>query len=167
MRILASLTDELASADRRSSAVAFAIASHTCGPQGVAVVSQLQTAVDPVTAQQATQALDDRRNAQIQALAADTWEQRWNAAESLQALWPNDPTLIDDLIAFARQRADNGTAVYNVVVVLLDLPATTLRMREAELKAFFPEARANGPRTSEKVDLVMALMRSSSPSAGH
>jgi hypothetical protein len=69
---------------------------------------------------------------------------------ALLPLYANDPTLVPEILAVAREHPRNANGIYNALVVLTHMNAASLRPHRAEIVAFAEEAQRTGPRVAER-----------------
>ena len=101
-------------------------------------------------------ALDQRREALVEALFSSSGSERKNAYEQLtsrEAPWPKDPKLIDDLIAAVRKHMDDPTGLRNVIVTFRDVSRAITQPRQAEIFALADDILKANPNVSSNIDL--------------
>jgi uncharacterized membrane-anchored protein YhcB (DUF1043 family) len=75
---------------------------------------------------------------------------RVRAYGALLPLYANDPTLVPEILAVAREQPRNANGIYNALVVLTHMNAASLRPHRAEIVAFARDAQRLGPRVAER-----------------
>lgn len=91
----------------------------------------------------------------IEKLFSPTASVRGAAYDELMARFSNSSDLVPKLINYAEGHMDNQNGVYNALVVLSHLDHRKLQSDLAAIRVFANQARAIGPRTSERSDKVL------------
>jgi len=91
----------------------------------------------------------------IENLFAPTASVRGAAYEELMARFSSNSDLVPQLLNYAAGHMDNPNGVYNTLVVLSHLDHRALRSDVAAIRKFANQAKAIGPRTSERSDKVL------------
>ncbi|MGH8557192.1 MAG: hypothetical protein ACRESZ_06960 [Methylococcales bacterium] len=96
-------------------------------------------------------------NSVIEKLFAPPASVRGAAYEELMARFSKSPDLVPRLLHYAERHMDNQNGVYNTLVVLshLDNQALPLWSDLESIRTFANQARAIGPKTSERSDKVL------------
>lgn len=91
----------------------------------------------------------------IEKLFASAASVRGAAYEELMARFSKSPELVPRLLNYALGHMSNQNGVYNTLVVLSHLDHQALQSDIPSIRAFANQARAIGPRTSERSDKVL------------
>jgi hypothetical protein len=83
---------------------------------------------------------------------------RGAAYEELVSRFAADPELVPRLLAHAKSHPQNHNGIYNTLVVLSRLDHRALRSDVAAIRVWAERARGNGPKTSERVDKLLARL---------
>lgn len=94
----------------------------------------------------------------IEKLFAPTASVRGAAYEELMARFSNNSDLVPQLLSYAAGHMENQNGVYNTLVVLSHLDHRALRSDITAIRKFANQAKAIGPRTSERADKVLARL---------
>jgi hypothetical protein len=159
-QLLITLIQPLTDPDPTKRTLAVNIAIYALGETGRTIVEAVSLS-DPDSSirSYAVERLSDRRGQLIQGLVADDRTVRWNSAEELATAWAGDPQLVPELLRFGTANQDDNLALYNVTVVLADLPPSALGGFQREIGTFLDMAVTKNPRTSAKADSVRVNLR--------
>ena len=92
----------------------------------------------------------DSRVDAIRQLFDPTAAVRVRAYGALLPRYANDPTLVPEVLAVAREHPDDDNGIFNALVVLSHMNAASLTPHRAEIVAFAEQARRVGPRVAER-----------------
>jgi hypothetical protein len=123
------------------------------GPETVeSAVDNLLAASAAAAPRRPATALPDRakRAEAIRQLFDPSGAVRVRAYSALLPLYANDPTLVPEILAVAREHPRSANGTYNALVVLSHMNAASLRPHRAEIVAFAEEAQRIGPRVAER-----------------
>jgi hypothetical protein len=124
-------------------------------PEADATLKELRKAEAP-------DALASRRSALISQLFAETAARRGAAYASLIASWAKDPSIVPELIEYARKNTSNANGIYNTLVLLSHMDREALRPHVAEIKQFSQDMESIGPKIQERA----TVLRSRLPTSG-
>lgn len=91
----------------------------------------------------------------IEQLFAPTASARGAAYEELVGRFSTDTQLVPKLVAHAESHISNSNGVYNTLVLLSRLDHRQLGSDLASIRSFASKARANGAKTSDRVDKLL------------
>lgn len=80
---------------------------------------------------------------------------RVRAYGALLPQYADDVTLVPEILEFARRNPGNANGIYNALVVLSHMRATSLTPHRAEIAAFAEESQRLGPRVGERARTVL------------
>ncbi|WP_027360136.1 hypothetical protein [Desulforegula conservatrix] len=92
----------------------------------------------------------------IEGLFAETASKRGEAYRNLMTAYGTDSRMIGSLIEYARANKSNSNGIYNTLVVLSHVNYSKLEnINIQEIRDFAEKVRANGEKTSQRVDVLL------------
>jgi hypothetical protein len=104
---------------------------------------------NPTIAQAGQQIKESPYQALIEQLFSPEAQLRVRAYDEIKNRFGKDPTIIDNLIKYARANMDNENGVYNTVATLKDLSREITKLKKAEINAFCEDAQLIGDKTKK------------------
>ena len=102
----------------------------------------------------------DARRGAIRQLFDPAAAIRVRAYSALLPRYANDPTLVPEILAVAREDPSNANGIYNALVVLSHMNAASLRPYRAEIIAFAEQAKRIGPRVADRAGTLIGRVPS-------
>jgi TolA-binding protein len=88
---------------------------------------------------------------------------RLRAYNVLMDSYGADPSLVPELLSYARANMSNQNGIYNTLVVLGHLNKTQLKPHVAEIQSFAKEVEPAGPRIKERADKLVGRLPTHAP----
>ncbi|MCU0074346.1 hypothetical protein N8H71_22360 [Pseudomonas koreensis] len=92
----------------------------------------------------------------IQGLFSPQAGERGKAYEKIISQYSNSESLIPALLDYANANKQNENGIYNTLVVFSRLDKKLLQDKSSALRTFAESVRSTGPRTSERVDILLS-----------
>jgi hypothetical protein len=101
---------------------------------------------------------DSSRTQLIEQLFDPNASVRVRAYSGLLPRYKDDPTLVPEVLKVAQENPQNANGIYNALVVLSHMNATSLRPHSKEIAAFAAASQSVGPRVSERARTLLSRL---------